>query len=231
MRRTTYSNVSRLLHHVHYILGDVHGVERGLDIGGGQGILSFYLATHGANSVVCVEPEGEGSTEGVTGIFGQLRQDLPNGDRVHLAQTTFQEYDPGDSTFDYIVTGNAINHLNEPACIDLKTNKNSYDTYIGYFKRIYDMLSSGGRFVATDCSRYSLYPQLGLKNPFMPAIEWEKHQSPYQWRDMLLEVGFVDADIKWTAFNALGAFGRLIMNNPVVSYLTVSHFRLCVRKP
>ena len=93
------------------------------------------------------------------------------------------------------------------------------------------MLESGGRFIAIDCSRYNAFDMLGLKNPFMPDIEWEKHQSPYQWRDMLLEVGFIEPEIRWTALNTLGAPGRLLMNNPVISFLTVSHFRVSVCKP
>ena len=93
------------------------------------------------------------------------------------------------------------------------------------------MLESGGRFIAIDCSRYNVFAMLGLTNLLMPTIKWEIHQTPYQWRDMLMEVGFENPRIQWTAFNALGTPGRLIMNNPVVSFLTISHFRLSVMKP
>lgn len=231
VRHGKYTNVRRLMNHVRYILGDVSDVECALDIGGGVGILSFYLASQGANKVICLEPEAAGSTEGVTSEFDMLQRDVPNGDRVVLENTTFQRYDPAETKFDYIVSANSINHLNEPACIDLKSNGESYETYLSYFRRIYDMLESGGRFIATDCSRYNLFGDLGLTNPFARDIEWEKHQSPYQWRDMLMEVGFVEPKIQWTAYNVLGSFGRLVMNNPVVSYLMLSHFRLRVQKP
>ena len=226
-----YSNRYRLSNHVKYVFGDVRGVGKALDIGGGIGILSFYLASQGVSRIVCIEPEADGSTQGVNSVFDDLKADLPFGGNVHLEKTTFQDYDPGDSKFDLIVAHNSVNHLNEPACVDLKDNRESYETYLSYFGAIYDMLEDGGRFIAIDCSRYCLYASLGVTNPFMPDIEWEKHQSPYMWRKMLLETGFVSPSIEWTAFNSLGGLGRLVMNNPLVSYLTVGHFRLSVSKP
>ena len=231
VRHGAYTSVRRLKNHASYICGDTVGVRSALDIGGGVGIISFYLASQGVTRVVCMEPEDAGSTEGVTGVFDTLKNDLPHGDRVVLEKTTFQAYDPGDSKFDLVIAHNSVNHLNEDACIDLKKNQDSYDTYIGYFRRIYDMLESGGQFIAVDCSRYNLFGHMKLTNPLMPDIEWEKHQSPYQWRDMLVEVGFEKPRIQWTALNTLGVLGRVVMNNPVVSFFTISHFRLSVSKP
>lgn len=231
VRHGSYTNSVRLMRHLQYVCGSVDGVRSALDIGGGVGSLSFYLASQGAKRVVCIEPEADGSTEGVTSVFDKLREDIPLSENVELARTTFQGYDPGTEKFDLIVAHNSINHLNEPACEDLKSNSQSYETYIGYFERIFDMLESGGRFVALDCSRYNFFDAIGISNPVMPDIEWDKHQSPYMWREMLERVGFVDSAIQWTSFNALGAVGRLLMNNPVVGYILLSHFRLSVRKP
>lgn len=231
VRLQGYSSKRRLRYHTKYIIGDVSSVKTALEIGGGAGVLSFYIASQGATKVVCLEPEAAGSTESITRLFRKIQAHLPFGDRVMLEAKTFQDYDPRGETFDFIVLHNSINHLNEDACIDLKTNKDSYEAYMGYFKNLYDMLESGGRLVVADCSPYNLFQALRLRNPFMPTIEWRKHQSPYQWKKMLEKVGFVRPRIQWTAYNSLGLLGPLIMGNPVASYLTISHFKLTLWKP
>src|SRR5438105_1775838 len=58
------------------------GVEfegrRVLDIGGGEGVYSFYAAASGASEVVCLEPEAAGSIGGETDMFSRIRGQLPH---------------------------------------------------------------------------------------------------------------------------------------------------------
>ena len=226
-----YGSKYRLHRHLDYLLGDCSGVEKALDIGGGAGLLSLYIASQGADEVVLLEPEGEGSTSAITDLFRRLQERVPNGERVELRNQIFQEYDPGDDKFDLIVCANAINHLNEPACVDLQTNRESYETYMGYFRRLFDMMTPGGRVVISDCSSRNLFRRLGMTNPLMPTIEWEKHQPPRQWVSMFQEAGFVDPKIQWSSYNALGPLGRVLMGNSVVNYMTLSHFKFTMRRP
>ena len=221
----------RLKNHVRFMLGDVSGVERALDIGGGSGAMSFYVASQGADEVICLEPEGHGSTNLITKQFHRLQERVPHGDRVLLVRERIQSYEPGQRRFDLIMSFNAINHLDEEACIDLTDNGASYDRYIALFRKLYEMTTSGGRIVITDCSRYNFFQLIKLKNPMMPTIEWHKHQSPYLWTSMLAEVGFVRPRIQWTSYNVLGAPGRLLMGNVIANYLTLSHFKFTMYKP
>src|SRR5438067_4566581 len=43
--------------------------KRVLDIGGGDGIYSFYAAARGATEVMCLEPEARGAIPGAANIF------------------------------------------------------------------------------------------------------------------------------------------------------------------
>ena len=60
----------------------------------------------------------------------------------------------------------------------------------------------------------------------MPSIEWHKHQSPEIWSQLLRQNGFLNPEVTWSSFNSLGKFGRIIMNNKFINYMTLSHFRL-----
>ena len=226
-----FRSTRRLHNHVQYMLGDVSGVERALDIGGGSGIMSFYLASQGVGEVVCLEPEADGSTDEITRLFRKLQQAVPFGDHVQLVQQTIQDYDPAGRKFDMIASFNAINHLDEEACIDLQINRESYLRYLALFRKLFEMTKRGGRVIMTDCSRYNFFPLIKAKNPLMPSIEWKKHQSPYMWTSMFREVGFVKPRIQWSSYNSLGRAGRILMGNALVNFFTLSHFKFTMYKP
>ena len=82
---------TKLYNYTRYRVGDVSGVENALDIGGGAGILSFYIASEGAKRVVCLEPESAGSTDNVTCLFETLKRSVPFGERVELVPRRLQE--------------------------------------------------------------------------------------------------------------------------------------------
>lgn len=49
-----------------------------IDIGGGNGLFSFYAALNGAKKVVVMEPEFDGSTSGVIKKFHEIKALLGN---------------------------------------------------------------------------------------------------------------------------------------------------------
>ncbi len=102
--------------------------KRVLDIGGGSGIFSFYAACRGADKVVCLEPEAEGSSSGVQDTFLKLQRIL-GALNVSLEKSTFQSFVSDGEKFDVILLHNSINHINEKACINLLKDENSRTVY------------------------------------------------------------------------------------------------------
>lgn len=64
-----------------------------------------------------------------------------------------------------------------------------------------------------------------MRNPFVPSIEWQKHQSPNTWIRIAGREGFIDPAVQWTTFLDAGIFEPLIAN-PVAAYFVASHFCL-----
>ena len=231
VRRGLYGNRRALRNHTSYIFGGVDRFDRCLDIGGGEGLLSFYLAARGGGEVICLEPEADGATAAITAQFAAVAADMGYSDRVSLRHEFFQDFDPAGRRFDLIVSANAINHLDEDACMALGKDPAARARYQALFVRLYELLEPGGWLILSDCTRHNLFPLLGLTNPLMPTIEWHKHQSPYVWRELGRSAGFAEARIQWSSLNRLGRLGRLLMGNAVVNHLTLSHFRLAMRRP
>jgi len=226
-----YTKINRLKNHLAYEFGEnsLSGMKV-LDVGGGNGLLTFYAAVKGAGAI-CLEPEFEGSSAGVIESFYKFKALLQNIKGSAAIQTrTFQQFESNER-FDLIVLSNSINHLDEAAMMRLSADQLSRNTYVGYFRKMFDLLNPGGRLIITDCDRTNFFNHLQLKSPFMPSIEWEKHQSPKFWLAMLNQVGFERVSIKWSSPNSLGAVGRALLGNRMVAYFLFSHFRIEVRKP
>jgi SAM-dependent methyltransferase len=200
-----------------------------LDIGAGDGEASFFAACAGAASVVSLEPEQEGSTAGMTSRFDRARE-LIQADDVELRRETFQAFDPADRRFDVVISLDSINHLDEPACVRLPDDPEARSTYLGLFEKLSGLASPGASLVVADCSRRNLFGDLGLRNPVAPTVEWEKHQPPRVWADLLEETGFGERRIRWNTFNSLRRPGRLLLGNRVAAYLTASTFCLTMQR-
>lgn len=201
-----------------------------LDIGGGSGLYSFYAAIRSAKNVVCLEPEAEGSSSAATDKFHKLRE-LLERNNVELRPITIQAFEPEGETFDVILLHNSINHLNETACINLLRESKSKAVYQEIFSKIYSLSSKGAKLIICDCSRYNFFTLFKIRNPFAPTIEWHKHQAPEVWANVLGEVGFVKPKIRWSSFNALRNWGRVLTGNKLVAYFLTSHFCLTMDKP
>lgn len=230
-QKKMYSDATKLQFHMDAIFdGTEFAAKQILDIGGGKGLYTFFSAAKGAKAAVCLEPEGDGSNDGIHALFQEINQTL-NFPGVELQPKTLQQFDPGDRTFDIILMHNSINHLDESACADLKHDEAARAAYLALFRRMYEMAAPGARLIVCDCSRYNVWALLKLRNPFAPSIEWDKHQSPKLWARLLKQAGFVNVGIRWTTFNRLGAAGRLVLGNKFMAYFLRSHFCLTMNKP
>lgn len=219
-----YPNRGNLQFHLETLFKNV-GLKnrRVLDIGGGSGLHSFYAACMGAQEVLCLEPETEGSRSGIGAKFRGLGEIL-GADYVKFEPVTFQAFEPAAKQFDIILLHNSINHLDETACINLVNDEASRAIYLSMFSKLSSLAGSGAKLIVCDCSRYNFFALLGIGNPFAPTIEWHKHQAPEVWIDLLSQVGFVHPRIRWTSFNTLRSPGRVLLGNKLLSYFLRSDF-------
>lgn len=200
-----------------------------LDIGGGSGVFSYYAACRGAAKAVCLEPEASGATTGIIRRAQTLGEKL-GLNNVSIVPRTLQEFDPSGETFDIILLHNSVNHLNEDACVELHKSTQAAELYMNLFRKIFLLCANNSMLVAADCARLNLYPLLGMKNPFSPKIEWQKHQSPYLWAKLFRKAGFSHPVIRWTSPSPLRKAGAWLFGNPVASFFINSHFCLTMRK-
>lgn len=215
--------------YVNYLFGDVNlAGKRMLDVGAGTGLYGYYAACCGARQVTCLEPEMAGAVDSVGGkrrVFS---------DRLHLGQVEFlpipiQEFDADDGAYDIVLLQDSVNHLDEEAVVTLSDSEEARRTYVSIFRKIYSLMSGGGLLILTDCARANFFPLCGLRNPFVPDIEWPKHQPPEMWTRLLAEVGFLAPQVSWP-FNRLGTVGNAIFGNRVGQYFFNSHFVLKMGK-
>jgi len=200
-----------------------------LDIGGGSGIISFYAACRGAKEVICLEPSSDGSSTGVNDKFLQIQSHM-NFENVTLLDESFQVFTTNEESFDIIVLYNSINHLDEDACIHLQNSAIARNRYLELFHKMFTLCRNGSYLIIADCSNKNIFPHIGLRNPFMPSIEWHKHQEPETWIRILRKIGFVNPKISWSTFNRLRLPGVYILGNKFMAYLLLSHFSLRMQK-
>lgn len=204
--------------------------KRMLDIGGGNGICTFYAACMGAEEAICLEPEAEGVIANSVAGFHRLKAHGLS-DRIRFEPITFQRFVVGtDRKFDVILLHNSINHLNEWACINLLKEEKSRQVYLDLFENFYRHSNPDACLIICDCARRNFYGDLGMRNPLVPMIEWHKHQSPKVWASLAAEVGYCRPKIRWTSFNSLGTLGRYLLGNKLAAYFLLSHFRLQMQR-
>jgi SAM-dependent methyltransferase len=202
-----------------------------LDVGGGIGLISFYAAVNGAKKVVCLEPESDGCRSGMIDKFYEFKSALSQHLPIEHLPITLQTYkEQLADKFDIVLMHNSINHLDEQACINLLSDKNSYTIYKNLIGSVYDIMKPGGHLIVTDCSCSNFFNSIGAKCPFSPTIEWHKHQMPVTWTKLFRTIGFKNAKVAWKSPNSFGHLGRIFIGNPVMSYFYDSHFKITVQK-
>jgi 2-polyprenyl-3-methyl-5-hydroxy-6-metoxy-1,4-benzoquinol methylase len=231
--RKMYSGKSNLKFYLNNLFENVDFTGKEvLDVGGGRGLLSFYAAVEGARMAICLEPEVDGSRNGMINAYNEIRSEFPESLPVNLIPLTLQDYlkQTGPESFDVIIMHNSINHLDEEACIHLLDNEDCYNRYVTVFKSVHRIMKKNGTLIITDAARNNFFNDIGIKNIFTPTIEWHKHQQPQTWANLLKEAGFKNASVHWLTPNRLGNTGKLLMDNYFISYLTRSYFKMTMKK-
>jgi 2-polyprenyl-3-methyl-5-hydroxy-6-metoxy-1,4-benzoquinol methylase len=223
-RAQASGSMSRLEFYLDYLFEDIDLKGKTvLDVGGGDGTISFYAAANGARRVVCLEPASAGSTPGVIRQFETAASELKI-DSVELQLLTFQDYQPGSERFDLVVLHNSINHLDESACERLTDDPAAVASYHVLLEKLASMVRPGGAVLMADCARRNALNLLGMPNPLSRSIEWHKHQQPELWDSLMRAHGFTLRTLRWTSPKSLGRLGRTFLGNRLVSFLTTSHF-------
>jgi cyclopropane fatty-acyl-phospholipid synthase-like methyltransferase len=196
-----------------------------LEVGCGTGAWSLWAALHGAERVVALEPETDGSTSGTLATLRRSIGMLGLEEKVVASEQFLQDLPRQQRPFDVVVMYDVINHLDEEAVTRLHHDRAAFDRYVAAFQKLHEQMRTGGWLIVADCARNNFWNQLGQKSPFAPPIEWHKHQNPQVWIDVLQSAGFTFSDLAWSP---LQPFPRAT-SNWLVQYLTCSHFVLRVR--
>ena len=201
-----------------------------LEVGAGRGLLSLWMLSSGARSVVSLEPEADGSTAGVRDALERHRRALGvSADRWQVEAETFQSY-RADRVFRVILLQNSINHLDEDACVDLLEDPTSRRRYHALFEKMASMLEPGGHIVLADCARVNRLAWLGRHSPLNPTIEWHKHHEPETWIAVLREAGLGRvAHVWWHPYYRTRKLAPLINRRAVARWLS-SYFVVHARK-
>lgn len=199
--------------------------RRVLDVGCGAGTYSLWAGLNGAEYVLGIEPELDGSRSGFLSRFRELIRAVGLDDVVEARSQLYQNLDPADGTFDVVLMYNVINHLDEDAVQVLHTDPAAVDRYHELLADLPRLLKPGGYLVLADSSRTNFWNQLGVRSPVAPTIEWAKHQEPERWAEVLAPLGFEVHDLRWSPWYPL----TRITANRLVQYLTGSHWVLRLR--
>lgn len=200
-----------------------------LDIGCGHGRMGLWAAAHGAYRVVGLEPEAEGSSRGMQDAFDAAARRVGLADSVELVTKPLQEYETNER-FDVVLLAASINHLDEVACVRLHEDEAAREAYREHFRLIARVAAPGAHLIVTDCDRRNFFARIGRRNPLAPTIEWEKHQSPFLWAELLGDVGFEAPRVRWGALNTLREPGQVLLGNRLGSYMLMSAFLLRMRR-
>ena len=193
-----------------------------LEIGCGAGAWAIWAALNRAQKVLGIEPEVEGSSAHSLERFRRNIETLGLTEQVTAQRCTLQELPASQNGFDIAIMYNVINHLDEDAVTRLHQDATAVERYVILLSKLHTHLAPDGWVVVADCGRDNFWTRFGLPSPFMPDIEWHKHQNPQTWIDVFTRAGFGLVDLRWSPLNP---FPRLT-GNQFVEYLTCSHFVL-----
>jgi SAM-dependent methyltransferase len=195
--------------------------KRLLEIGCGYGAFCVWAAIKGADYVLGIEPEAEGSTSGSSECFLKVikKYSLKN---TEFKSCILKELPVPEQKFDIILLYNVINHLHEESVQFLLKSKQAYDVYLKIIMSLKEYIHKDSVLIIADCGRTNFWNMIGLKSPFAPTIEWDKHQNPNLWIQLFQDAGLKLKDYRWSPMYPLGK----LSSNWLAHYLTQCHFVL-----
>jgi len=201
-----------------------------LEIGCGKGIVSLWASLHGASRVVGLEPLEAGAfdTQKCFSDFNRFVKDLSLRN-AEIQPVRLQDYSAPPNSFDVVLSIASINHLDEQNCIRLQESAEAVESYKKVFDHIHSIMRPGGTLIVLDAARRNVFGDTGLKNPFVPNIEWHKHQQPSFWADLLSRSGFADPKTSWPT-GRYSRYLRIYSIPQFFSYFGSSSFRLEMRR-
>lgn len=197
-----------------------------LEIGGGKGIYCIWASIHGAKDVVNLEPLADGAFDTIQTFkkFNQIKDSL-HLSHIEMLPHTIQEFQCQDNRFDLVLSQGSINHLDEESCMNLLHNEDARSSYRSIFRKMARKMKKGGKIIIIDVARRNYFGDRNRVNPFARPIDWEKHQEPETWADLMQECGFSAPCISWISSKHLRYMG--IYSIPrTISYFIRSAFRL-----
>ncbi|HUT89244.1 MAG TPA: class I SAM-dependent methyltransferase [Thermoguttaceae bacterium] len=195
--------------------------KRVLDIGSGKGLMTVFAALSGAEHVVSMEPELQGSRSEVAQIL-QGRIERLALENVTVLPEDFNAWDPKGETFDIILSFQSLEHLDESPHHAL-FHSQTHERCVRITSRMRSLLNDGGLAVVTNACRYGLFALLrpyGIKRPWdrkVTNINWRIHQNPRVWRHLFVEGGFSRVNIIYPLPYSLRAL-KAVVANPVVNF-------------
>jgi cyclopropane fatty-acyl-phospholipid synthase-like methyltransferase len=205
-----------------------------LEIGCGEGILCLWACLQGAQEVVGLEAN-EQDVVADDEVFSSGQQSLlAVNSKFGLAQAkisscTFQEYTAPDRKFDIVLSLASINQLDEESCVRLQHSRKAVRAYETIFRRVARMMKPAGKLIIVDAGRRNFFEDLKMRNPWLPSVEWFKHQQPEDWAWLLQNCGFERPEITWTTGERLRRL-RIFRIPRVLAYFGQSTFRLEMTK-
>lgn len=222
-----YKSLSRYKHRGDFILEgiDLTG-KRVLDVGCGHGAWCFWSVLNGAAFAQGLEPEAAGSSPGMVGTFQHLAQKYRLDSKVSCLPVRLEDFS-ADQKFDIAISYASINHMDESAVQRLHIDPSAVATYLKKLAHLNALLNPRADIIVVDCGRFNLWNMMGIKNPLIRTIEFEKHQEPEVWIQLFEEAGYAYRDLRWSP---LYPFGWATMNR-LAQILTASEFTLRFQAP
>lgn len=190
------------------------------DVGGGNGIASFYACMQEPSCQSWViDPIAEGSNSEMMDQFSRLRQstrcvrvNYHNGLITSLSEP--QE-------FDIVLMHNSINHIVEDI---LRSDASEQKRFQERLAPVTERLKPGGQLIVAECGKQNFWDHIGLRSPFAPTIDWQIHEEPEFWSNILENQNCAHLKTNWSARRELRAVGKWLLANRIGSYFTNSHF-------
>jgi cyclopropane fatty-acyl-phospholipid synthase-like methyltransferase len=227
--RTGYRNPESLRFRCESVFKDVELAGRSvMEIGAGSGTLCFWAGFHGAQEVVGLEPDVDGSSEGDVQTFGAMIDQTGLG-TIKLYKQTIQEYQAPVEQFDVVVSHNSMEHLDESVVSRLRSDASARQVYGQILRKVARSMKPGAQFVICNQSMANFWPLIGRRNPFSPTVHWPLHPTPHTWKRLLLANGFRDVKIDWPVRHRARLLGP-VAANPVFAFFTDSMFRITARR-